>query len=215
MTCNQCQGIDREFNVKRVNKQLTRYRKEGPANTTRQLIDAISKSKHGLKGITLLDIGGGLGGIQHALIDQGAVSATHVDASSAYVKAAQEEAIRREIDDRITFLRGDFVDLAESIPTADIVTLDRVVCCYDDMQSLVKLSAEKANKLYGLVFPRDLWLIRVFLPVANFFLSLTGTPFRIFVHRTEHVDKIVREQGLEPNYYQKSGFWQILVYSRN
>ncbi len=165
--------------------------------------------------MTLLDIGGGVGGIQHALLNSGVVQASNVEASSAYVQAAQEEAIRREIDGRITFLQGDFVDLAEDIPAADIVTLDRVVCCYDDMQALVKLSAEKASKIYGLVFPRDSWLIRLLLPIANFFLSLTGTPFRIFIHRTEQVDQIVTEQGLEPVYYQKAGFWQILVYNRN
>ncbi len=165
--------------------------------------------------MTLLDIGGGVGGIQHALLNGGVIQASNVEASSAYMQAAQEEAIRREIDDRITFLQGDFVDLAEDMPTADIVTLDRVVCCYDDMQALVKLSAEKASKIYGLVFPRDLWLVRLLLPMANFFLSLTGTPFRIFIHRTEQVDQIVREQGLEPVYHQKAGFWQILVYNRN
>jgi magnesium-protoporphyrin O-methyltransferase len=91
--------------------------------------------------MTLLDIGGGLGGIQHALLAGGVVQATYVDASSAYMKAAREEAIRREIDEQITFLHGDFVDLAEEIPSAEIVTLDRVVCCYDDMQALVRLSA--------------------------------------------------------------------------
>jgi len=165
--------------------------------------------------MTLLDIGGGVGGIQHALLNGGVTQASYVDASSAYVQAAQEEAIRCEIDDRITFLQGDFVALAEDIPTADIVTLDRVVCCYDDMQVLVKLSAEKASKMYGLVFPRDLWPIRLVLPIANFFLSLTGTPFRIFIHSTEQIDQIVKGQGLLPNYHQKAGFWQILVYSRN
>jgi magnesium-protoporphyrin O-methyltransferase len=177
------------------------------------LIAAISQQ--GVAGMTLLDIGGGVGGIQNALLNGGVIQASYVDASSAYVQAAQEEAIRGEIDDRITFLQGDFVDLAEDIPTADIVTLDRVVCCYDDMQALVKLSAEKASKIYGLVFPRDLWLVRLLLPIANFFLSLRGTPFRIFIHRTEQVDQIVREEGLEPVYYQKAGFWQILVYNRN
>ncbi len=165
--------------------------------------------------MTLLDIGGGVGGIEHALLSGGVTQASYVDASSAYVQAAQEEAIRREIDDRITFLQGDFVDLAEDIPPADIVTLDRVVCCYDDMQALVKLSAEKASKRYGLVFPRDLWPIRLLLPIANIFLSLTGTPFRIFIHRTEQIDQIVKGQGLLPNFHQKAGFWQILVYSRN
>lgn len=165
--------------------------------------------------MTLLDIGGGVGGIQHALLNDGVIKASYVDASSAYVQAAQEEAIRREIDDRITFLQGDFVDLAVDLPTADIVTLDRVVCCYDDMQALVKLSAEKASNIYGLVFPRDLWPFRLLLPIANFFLGLSGTPFRIFIHRTEQVDQILREKGLEPIYHQKAGFWQVLVYNRN
>jgi magnesium-protoporphyrin O-methyltransferase len=131
------------------------------------------------------------------------------------VQAAQEEAKQRELDDRITFLQGDFVDLAGDIPPVDIVTLDRVVCCYDDMQALVSLSAEKASKVYGLVFPRDIWLIRFLMPVVNFVISLTGTPFRIFVHRTEQVDQIVRDQGLVPRFHRKAGFWQILVYSRN
>ncbi len=62
MTWNQCQGIEREFNAKRVAKQLKRYRKEGAAGTTRQLIAAISQQ--GVAGMTLLDIGGGVGGIR-------------------------------------------------------------------------------------------------------------------------------------------------------
>jgi 2-polyprenyl-3-methyl-5-hydroxy-6-metoxy-1,4-benzoquinol methylase len=189
------------------------YRKEGAAKTTRQLITAILKQR--VRGMTLLDIGGGVGGIQHALLKNGAERAIHVDASSAYLKAAQEEARRREIGERITYIHGDFVQLAEELPSADVVTLDRVVCCYDDMPALVRLSAQKAKKIYGLVFPRDLWVFRLLLPVANFFLSLTGTPFRIFLHSTEQVDQIVRLQGLEREYHQKAGFWQVLVYNRN
>lgn len=164
--------------------------------------------------MTLLDIGGGVGGIQHALLNTGVSQAIHVDASSAYLFAAKDEAVKRNLDHRITFLKGDFVDLVDDIPPADIVTLDRVVCCYDDMQALVRLSAKKARKFYGMVFPRDLWLFRILLPVANFFLSLTGTPFRIFIHSTEQVDHILRDQGLVRNYYRKAGFWQILVYNR-
>jgi 2-polyprenyl-3-methyl-5-hydroxy-6-metoxy-1,4-benzoquinol methylase len=163
----------------------------------------------------LLDIGGGIGSIQHALLRRGVVHATDVEAASAYLKVARGEAARRGVDDRITFLHGDFVELAERIPPADIVTLDRVLCCYDDMPALVSLSAKKAIKRYGLVFPRDSWLVRLFLPVANFFLSLTGTPFRIFIHRTEQVDRLIRKQGLKRDYLKKSGFWQVMVYSRN
>lgn len=171
-------------------------------------------SKQSLEGKTLLDIGGGIGGIQHALLKRGVVRATHVEAASAYLKAAQGEAARRGIDNRITFLQGDFVDLVDQVSPADIVTLDRVLCCYDDMPALVSLSAKKAVKKYGLVYPRDSWLVRLFLPVANFFLSLTGTPFRIFIHRTEQIDQLVREQGLERDYHKFVGFWQVVIYSR-
>jgi magnesium-protoporphyrin O-methyltransferase len=190
-----------------------RYRKEGIEKTTRQLIEAISDS--GIEGMTLLDIGGGLGGIQHTLLVNGAERATSVDASSAYVKAAKEEAMRRDLDERISFLQGDFVDLADDISQADIVTLDKVICCYDDMQELVRLSAMKARKVYGLVFPRDLWIFRVLVPVANFFIKLTGSPFRAFIHRTEEVEKILRDQGLTQQFQKNAGFWQILVYDRN
>jgi len=192
---------------------LKRYRKEGAAGTTRQLISAISRQK--IEGMTLLDIGGGVGGIQHALLSGGVVQATYVDASSAYVKAAREEASQRGMDERINFMQGDFVDLAEEIPSADIVTLDRVVCCYDNMQALVRLSAKKAGKLFGMVYPRDVWLFRSLLPVANFFMGLTGTPFRIFIHSSEQVEQILKDQGLVPRYHENAGFWQILLYSRN
>jgi magnesium-protoporphyrin O-methyltransferase len=191
---------------------LARYRKEGVAGTTRQLISAISNAD--IEGMTLLDIGGGLGGIQHALLDRGVVQATHVDASSAYLRAAQEEAEQRKLDDSIIFLQGDFVDIAKEIPEVDIVTLDRVVCCYDDMQALINLSAKKARKTYGLVFPRDFWLFRLFLPLVNFILSLRGTPFRIYLHSTDQIDHIIKDQGLYPYIHQKAGFWQILVYNR-
>jgi magnesium-protoporphyrin O-methyltransferase len=190
-----------------------RYRKEGIVKTTRQLIEAISR--RGVEGMTLLDIGGGVGGIQHTLLENGVTHATSVDASTAYVKAAREEAKRRDQAERITFLQGDFVDLADEIAEADIVTLDRVVCCYDNMQDLVRLSAMKARKFYGMVFPRDLWLFSFLMPVVNFFIALTGSPFRSFIHSTEEIEKILRDQGLAPQFQKNAGFWQILVFIRN
>jgi 2-polyprenyl-3-methyl-5-hydroxy-6-metoxy-1,4-benzoquinol methylase len=190
-----------------------RYRKDGATGTSRQLVSAISGG--GVEGMTLLDIGGGVGTIQHALLEKGVSKATHVDASSAYVQAARKEAKSRKLEDRITILQGDYIDLAKDIPEVDLVTLDRVVCCYDEMEPLVQRSAEKARKKYGLVFPRDLWIFRIFLPLVNAILSLRGTPFRIFLHSTRRVDQIIREQGFSRIFYKRAGFWQILVYSRS
>ncbi len=183
------------------------------AGTTRQLIKVIQQD--GVEGLTLLDVGGGLGGIQHALLEAGVVKAIHVDASSAYVSAAREEAKRRNIDHRITILQGDFVDLEKDIPAVDLVTLDRVICCYDEMEPLVRSSAQKARHRIGLVFPRDFRIFHLFLPLVNFVLSLRGTPFRIYLHDTQRVDRIIRDQGFSRKAHRISGFWQTLVYNRD
>ena len=45
--------------------------------------------------------------------------------------------------------------MSDEIEAADVVTLDRVICCYPDMEALVGRSAERALRLYGLVHPRD------------------------------------------------------------
>jgi magnesium-protoporphyrin O-methyltransferase len=212
MDCCQCQGIEIEFNQKKTAKELKRYRRKGPAKTTRMLIEALKAG--GVGGVTLLDIGGGVGAIQHELLDAGASSAIHADASTAYLDAAKEEAGCQGHADRVSFLHGDFVELAPDIAPADIVTLDRVICCYHDMQALVRLSSARARKCYGLVYPRHTWWIRIGFAIMNFVLGVRSNPFRIFSHPTQAVDAVVRGNGLRQRFYAKSGLWQVVVYVR-
>jgi len=212
MDCCQCKGIETVFNEKEARGKLKAYREDGPAKTTRMLIDALRAQ--GVVGMTLLDIGGGVGAIQHELLRAGVERATAVDASSAYLKAARQEAEQQGNADRVSFHQGNFVDLAPEIPPADIVTLDRVICCYHDVQSLVGLSAQKASALYGLVYPRDVWWIRAGIAAGNLWLRITRNPFRAFVHPTEAVEALVRGSGLTRRYHRLSGVWQVAVYAR-
>ena len=210
--CNCIQGIETLFNEKEARRELEAYRKSGPSRTTRLLIDALKA--HSEEGATLLDIGGGVGAIQHELLRGGLVSATSVDASTAYVKAAQEEAERQGHADRVQYLHADFVDVAAQIPQADIVTLDRVICCYHDMPALVGLSVAKVNLLYGVVYPRDTWWVRAGVSLANLYFRVVRNPYRAFVHRTRAVDALVRDNGLQQRFYKTSGLWQVVVYAR-
>ena len=68
-------------------------RKKGPWTTTRVLLEAVKGS--GIAGASLLDIGGGVGAIQHDLLKSGASTATSVDVSGAYIAAARSEAERQ------------------------------------------------------------------------------------------------------------------------
>ena len=212
MSCGQCQGIEALFDSKKAARDLHRYRESGPWKTTRILIDALRAE--GAEGMTLLDIGGGVGAIQHELLEAGATKATSADGSAAYMEAAQDEAQRRGLAGRVVYHHGDFVGLAGQITSADIVTLDRVICCYHDMPGLVGLSAAKAGRVYGLVYPRDRWWMKLAFGVMNLVMKLVRNPFRAFVHSARAVDAVVRAQGLEPASSQRTALWEVVLYRR-
>jgi SAM-dependent methyltransferase len=210
--CPHCQGIEREFDAGTAESDLKRYRRRGPLPATRILLAALQRE--GIGGAAVLDIGGGIGAVHHELLDAGAATAVHVDASSAYLEAAREEAERRGHGQRVRFVHGDFVERAEDTPPVDVVTLDRVICCYPDMERLVRLSARRARRFYGLVFPRESWWTLPLFPVANTWFRLRRCPFRIFRHATEAVDATLRRQGLRRIFRQVTPIWQVALYAR-
>jgi hypothetical protein len=210
--CSHCDGIEREFDGGTATSDLRRYRLLGPLPSTRTLLTALKRQ--GIGGATVLDIGGGVGTIHHELLRNGAERAVHVDASSAYLQAAREETRRRGNEGRVEFRHGDFVELAPEVAEADVVTLDRVICCYPDMERLVTLSAGRARRLYGLVFPREALWVRPVFPLANSWFRLQRCPFRIFRHRRRDVDAVVERQGLRPVFEGSTILWQVIVYAR-
>jgi SAM-dependent methyltransferase len=213
MNCCQCQGIEEQFNRAEAARKLREYRRSGPARSTDLLLGALMREP--VAGLTLLDIGGGIGAIQHALLKAGAARATDVDASTAYLATAREEAARQGHTERITYHHGNFVDMADTIPTADIVTLDRVICCYHDMPALVERSSAKAARLYGLVYPRDTWWVRAGVRAANGLMWLQRSTFRAFAHSSAAVDAIVQRNGLQQCFARNAGIWQVVVYQRS
>lgn len=212
MTCCTHSGCDELFNDKRAAKDLKRYRKQGPDPTTRALIGALTRA--GATAGTLLDIGGGIGAVHHELLDAGMTSATQADASAPYLRSAREEAEQRGHLDRVRFVHGDFVALAPSIEAADVVTLDRVICCYADMETLVATSAAKTRRLYGAVFPRDRWFMKAMAVALNLVWTVIRYRFRTYIHPVDAIDAALRRAGLEPKSWNRTFVWNVVVYSR-
>jgi magnesium-protoporphyrin O-methyltransferase len=210
--CCQCDAMARFFNAREAARELRRYRKSGPARTTRLLVEALETQE--VEGSTLLDIGGGIGAIQLALLAAGAASATDVDASRAYLDAAKAEAEREGYAGRVTYVDGNFVELADALSQADIVTLERVICCFPDMPALIGASAAKAQRLYGLVYPRDVWWMRLGRRVINAAMWLQRSAFRFYVHSQAAVELELRRAGLVSRYATTAGPWQVALYAR-
>jgi magnesium-protoporphyrin O-methyltransferase len=177
------------------------------------LLDALRAQ--GIRDASVLDVGAGIGIVHHELLAEGARSAVHVDAARPQMRKAREEAARRGHTAQVTFVDGDFVGLADGIPPADIVTLDRVICCYPDMERLVAASAAKAQRLYGAVFPRERLPIKVMAALGNLMWRLRGNPFRSYIHSTAAIDAAVRRQGFTPRSVLDTLMWRVAVYARS
>lgn len=203
---------DEQFNADEARRDLLVYRANGPDPSTQRLLDALKAE--GVAGATVLDIGGGVGVVQLELLAAGAAATTDVDASSAYLATAEAEAQERGWSDRARFLHGDFCALADGVEAADIVTLDRVICCYPDARALIGRSAAKARRVYGLVHPVDRWWTRLLATVGNFGYRLFRNPYRMHVHRQRLIDELVTGAGLRPVIVREAWFWRTAVYRR-
>jgi 2-polyprenyl-3-methyl-5-hydroxy-6-metoxy-1,4-benzoquinol methylase len=210
--CCSTEAIASQFDQDTANEELRRYRRDGPVPTTQALIDALVA--RGVADAEVLDIGAGIGAIHHALLERGARRAVHVDISNDYLEAARLEADRLGHAVRVRFVRGNFVDLAPKIDVADVVTLDRVICCYPDLEGLVTRSAERARRLYGAVFPRDRTLVRLGIVFMNLAKRLRGSAFRSYFHSPALIDEMLLRAGLVRQNTQRTWFWEVVVYTR-
>src|SRR5207302_1866448 len=75
------------------------------------------------------------------------------------------------------FILGNFAAIAASLSEADVVTLDRVVCCYPDASALLGAAAARSRRLLAFTHPPDRWYLRGGFSVVNFFLWLGRSAF--------------------------------------
>lgn len=210
--CTHCQATDKQFGPAMARQDLQRYHKKGPDKTTKMLLSAIRE--RGLSRGTLLDVGAGVGVLHHELLGQEIVAATHVEVSSAYLGEARAETARRGNDDRVSFVQGDFVDVAPQVADADVVTLDRVICCYPDYLGLLRAAGGKTRRLCALSYPRDRWMVRLAVAIINLSRRLRRSTFRVFVHPNPAVYAAMRDLGFQLCSSETTVVWQVLLYER-
>ncbi len=212
MPCQCCEMENNTFGEDEAKANLKDYHRRGPAKQTRLILEAVRSLN--LKNAQLLDVGGGIGTIHHELLEDVAREATHVDASSAYLKVATQEAQQRGHAERVKFVHADFTDVANELPQVDVVTLDRVVCCYPDFRKLLSVAAEKSRKAVVLTYPREVWYTRMVIAIMNFFQRLRNDPFRVFVHPVAQMEALMNTEGLQKISVRRLIVWEMTLYQR-
>lgn len=206
------QDFQRLFDEREAEHDLAAWRRDGPPAATRELIHVLGAG--GLTG-TVLDIGAGIGMVHLELLAAGATRAVDVDASSAYLAAAKAEAERRGVVEQVEYRFGDVVELAASLPPAEVVALDRVICCYPDLAGLLAAAFATGPRLIGLVHPTDGPLIRGSMTLFNAVSRLLRRHHSFYVHRRAEIDRLMREAGFAERHRGGGRFWKVTVYARS
>jgi 2-polyprenyl-3-methyl-5-hydroxy-6-metoxy-1,4-benzoquinol methylase len=167
-----------------------------------------------IDGASLLDIGGGIGVLGLEMVAAGARQVVQVDASAAYLAAAQRQFAERGWGDRHRAVPGDFAALTEPPDPADIVTLDRVVCCYPDYERLLARAAGHARGALALSYPRDRWYVRAVIALENLWRRITRSAFRAFVHPPTRLAAVVEGSGLRRVARRGTAIWVVDLYRR-
>ena len=207
------QDFERLFDQREAGHDLADWRKHGVPAATAELIGALRVD--GIVGAAVLDIGAGVGMVHIELLEAGAASAVDVDASTAFLAAARAEAERRGLAERVEYRFGDAVELAATLPPADLVALDRVICCYPDLEGLLGAAIATQPRLIGLVHPTDGPWVRGAAALFNAFGRLLRRHHSFYVHRRVEIDRILRRAGFTERHRGGGRFWKVTVYARS
>jgi magnesium-protoporphyrin O-methyltransferase len=180
------------FNPRFARRTLKRYRKKGLDRIERGMV---ASGRRELAGARVLEIGGGIGTIQAEFLAAGAERGEIVELVAAYEPYARELVREKGLANRSTFRVANVLENPAAVEPADIVVLNRVVCCSPEGVRLTGVAARLAQRFLLLSFPRDRFLVRVVLRVVNAALSLMGRSFRAFVHPRASLYQAAQAEG--------------------
>jgi 2-polyprenyl-3-methyl-5-hydroxy-6-metoxy-1,4-benzoquinol methylase len=188
------------------------YRKKGLGRLQQELASAIEEA--GIDGVSLLEIGCGVGYLHQSLLKRGAARATGVDLSEKMLAEARVLAAEQSLGNRTDYVLGDFVAIAGDLPRADVTILDKVVCCYPDARTLVDRSLDKTKTIYALTYPRGHMLNRIMTSVEAICLKLIRCDFRPYVHDPESIERWIEARGFRKREQRTGWIWLTQVYAR-
>ena len=162
----------------------------------------------------VLEIGGGIGRIQAELLATGADQGEVVELVQAYEPYARQLARETGLVDRTSFRIVDILEEPDVVEPADIVVLNRVVCCSPDGVDLAAAAARLARRTLVLSFPRDVIWVRVGISLLNASFWLRRSPFRAYVHRPNALLAAVKQGGLHIAEGGHGTFWQWAALER-
>jgi magnesium-protoporphyrin O-methyltransferase len=210
--CCARHGQEEMFGEKAAARDARRYRERGPDPMARSL--ARRAGVRGLDGVTVTEIGGGVGQVLLELLKAGAARGEVVELVPVYEPHVRALAAAAGLQDRVEFRTADLVADPDARVPADVVVLNKVVCCTPDGVELAGIAAGLARRTLVLSHPRETWWMHAAAATLNGGFRVLGRRFRMFVHPTHALEAAVEEQGLERASERSGPIFRIVAFER-
>ncbi len=200
------------FNKRRAEGKAKAYRAKGLDGQSARIVSFLNAEP--LDGMTILEVGGGIGAIQLELLKAGADRAVSVELSTEYEEVARDLLAEANFEDRADRRVGDFVNMNGDLPVADAVVLNKVICCYPDMPALLGAACDHARSRVVIAVPRERRILRAAMGLANQWFRLRRSAFRTFVHSKRGMIEEATQRGFEPAGEQRGRVWDVILFAR-
>ncbi|MFI5282659.1 MAG: class I SAM-dependent methyltransferase [Candidatus Dormibacterales bacterium] len=198
------------FSERTAISEARRFRRSGLDRTSRRIIDLLKE--RGVEGRSVLEVGGGIGAIQIELLKAGAARAVSVELTPTYERVASQLLREAGLEDRVERRIADFAEAAEAIDKADIVVMNRAICCYPDMRKLAGAAADHTREVLVLTFPKRAWWVQMGLGLGNLALRVARREFHIFVHPPRDIIATAELHGLRTIANRPGFLWTLAAF---
>jgi magnesium-protoporphyrin O-methyltransferase len=182
---------------------------------SRLLLDLLDR--RGLGGRTVLEPGCGFGGLSRATVTRGATRATGLDLSPIAIGEATRLANEAGLAERVTFTVGDAAQV--ELLASDVVVLDKVICCYPEVDALLQNTVRATGSTYAFAVPFSRGfrgaLARAVISSENAFRRIRRRAFRAYVHDVKRIESILARAGFERVASARRTMWYVAVHERS
>jgi magnesium-protoporphyrin O-methyltransferase len=210
--CCTPKGYRTIFSDRSAQSEAKRYRRRGLDGTSRRIFNLVTG--RGVEGKTLLEVGGGIGAIEIELLKAGMAQAVNVELTPTYEATARDLVGEAGLANRVERKVMDFTEAGQDVGKADVVVMNRVLCCYPDMPKLAAAAAEHAGDLLVVSFPNNRWWTQLGLSFGNFGFGLFRIQFRLFLHPPEMILAAVERHGFRTASNNRGLLWQVAAFER-
>ena len=95
------------------------------------------------------------------------------------------------------------------------MTLDKVICCYEDYEELVSHVINKSNKWIAYSLPADIWWVKLghkMKGLANLFIK---NSVQTFIHPVLEIEKMISKKGFRKIYEDRKREWLTLMFEKD